>query len=147
MFIGESVVPTSCIILYWPTVVPRLLLVSTGKQKLEMTKCSYSGDAYTTTLAHIWVQKGGRSRSGMDSLIRVSDSEVPLQTSKLCYALGVKIESTDLDVENVPEIRTILGPSLELITVKHPPLPPDLSTSPYASVCLVITQACPGALT
>ena len=48
----------------------------------------------------------------------VSNSERPLKTSELCHALGVKIGSTDLDLENIPEIRTILACSLGLITVE-----------------------------
>ena len=35
-----------------------------------------------------------------------------------CYALGVKIGSTDLDLENVPTIRTLRGCSLGLITAE-----------------------------
>ena len=58
-----------------------------------------------TTLERIKAQKGSRSRLGMDALIWVSNSERLLRDNELCHALGVRIGSTDLDVENVPTIR------------------------------------------
>ena len=75
----------------------------------EMTKGTHLGDAYTTTLDRMKAQKGSRSRLGMEALMWVSNSERPLKTSELCHALGVNIGSSDLDLENVPEIRTILA--------------------------------------
>jgi len=48
----------------------------------------------------------------------VSNSERPLRASELCHALGVGIGSTDLDVENVPTIRTLIRCSLGLLTVE-----------------------------
>ena len=112
--------------------VPRFLLVSLNidailgevtisdrRQKLnEMTKGNHLGDAYATTLTRIKAQKGSRSRVGMEALMWVLSSERPLHTTELCHALGVKIGSTDLDVENVPTIRTLLACSLGLITVE-----------------------------
>jgi len=83
-----------------------------------MTKGNHLGDAYATTLDRMKAQNGGRSRLGMEALMWVSNSERPLQTSELCHALGVKKGSTDLDHENIPEIRAILGCSLGLITVE-----------------------------
>ena len=64
------------------------------------------------------MQKDGRSRFGMEALMWVSNSERPLHNSELCHALGVKIGSTDLDHENVPDIRTTLRCSLGLITIE-----------------------------
>ena len=93
--------------------------ISARGQKLnEMSKGGHLGDAYATTLDRMKAQKGGRSRLGMEALMWVSNSERPLQASELCHALGVKIGSTDLDQENVPEIRTILGCSLGLIAIE-----------------------------
>ena len=63
-------------------------------------------------------QKGSRSRLGMEALMWVSNSQRPLKATELCHALGVKIESPDLDVENIPTIRTLLACSLGLITVE-----------------------------
>jgi len=83
-----------------------------------MSKGSHLGDGYATTLARMRAQKGSRSRLGIEALMWVSNSERPLNTSELCHALGVKIGSVDLDLENVPEMRTILGCSLGLITVE-----------------------------
>jgi len=110
----------------------RFLLVSLGideilgevtvlerKRKLdEMTKGNHLGDVYGTTLERIKAQKGGRSRLGIGALMWVLNSERPLRTSELCHALGVTIGSTDLDLEGVPTIRTLLGCSLGLITVE-----------------------------
>ena len=88
------------------------------KRKLdEMTRGNHLGDVYGTTLERIKAQKG-RSRLGIGALIWVSNSERPLRTSELCHALGVRIGSTDLDLEGVPTIRTLIGCSLGLITVE-----------------------------
>ena len=84
----------------------------------EMTKGNHLSDAYSTTLARIRAHRGSRYRLGMEALMWVSNSKRPLHTSELCHALGVKIGSTDLDHENVPQIQTILGSSLGLITVE-----------------------------
>ena len=132
MYVAESALLTSCIILYWPTTVFRFLLVSLAigailgevtiserKRKLnEMTKGNHLRDVYGTTLERIKAQKGSKSRLGMDALMWVSNSERPLEASELCHALGVKIGSTDLDLENIPTIRTLIGCSLGLITVE-----------------------------
>ena len=112
--------------------IPRFLLVSLNidtilgevtisdrRQKLnEMAKGNQLGDAYATTIARMRSQKGSRSRLGMEALMWVSNSERPLHTTELCHALGVKIGSADLDVENVPTIRTLLACTLGLITVE-----------------------------
>ena len=93
--------------------------ISARRQKLkEMTQGNHLGDAYATTLDRMKAQKDGRSTLGMGALMWVSNSERPLHTSELCHALGVKIGSTDLDHENVPEIQTILRCSLGLVTVE-----------------------------
>ena len=63
-------------------------------------------------------QKGSRPRLGMEALMWVSNSERPLHTTELCHALGVRIGSSDLDVENVPTIRTLLACSLGLLTIE-----------------------------
>ena len=112
--------------------IPRFLLVSLNidtilgevtisdrRQKLnEITKGNHLGDAYATTLTRMKAQKGSRSRLGMEALMWVSNSERPLHTTELCHALGVKVGSADLDVENVPTIRTLLACTLGLITVE-----------------------------
>ena len=168
MCVRASIVSSLCMILYSLIMVYRFLLVSltidailgevsisARREKLtEMTKGNRLGDAYATTLDRMKTQEGGRFRLGMEALMWVSNSERPLHTSELCHALGVKIGSADLDVENVPEIRTILGCALGLITVEtssdtvrfvHFTLQeylsgnPSLSASPHsmiAEVCL-----------
>ena len=83
-----------------------------------MAKGDHLEATYATTLARMKTQKGGRSRLGMEALMWVSNSERPLHTSELCHALGVKIGSPDLNVENIPSIKTLLASSLGLITVE-----------------------------
>ena len=83
-----------------------------------MAKGNHLEATYATTLTRIKAQKGGRSRLGMEALMWVSNSERPLHTSELCHALGVKIGSPDLNVENIPAIKTLLASSLGLITVE-----------------------------
>ena len=81
-----------------------------------MTRGNDLGDAYATTLARMMAQDDDRSRLGIEALMWVSNSERPLHTSELCHALGVKIGSAGLDLENIPGIGTILRCSLGLIT-------------------------------
>ena len=93
--------------------------VSERKRKLEeMTGGNHLGDVYGITIERIKAQKGSRSKLGIDALMWISNSERPLKDSELCHALGVRIGSTDLDVENVPTIRTLIGSSFGLITVE-----------------------------
>src|SRR5437588_9922141 len=76
------------------------------KKLEEMTKGNGLGDAYTATLTRLKAQKGNKSTSGLKVLMWVLYSERPLRAQELCHALGVEVESTDLDVENVPALRT-----------------------------------------
>jgi len=93
--------------------------IAARREKLdEMTKGNHLGDAYAATLGRVRAQKGSRSRLGTEALMWVLNSERPLKTSELCHALGVKIGSTNLDLENIPTIRALLGCSLGLITVE-----------------------------
>ena len=55
----------------------------------------------------------------MEALMWISNSERPLHTTEICHALGVKIGSADLDLENIPTIQTLLACSLGLITVEE----------------------------
>jgi len=45
-------------------------------------------------------------------------SEWPLQAEELCHALGVEIGSSDLDLENIPALRTLLASCLGLVTIE-----------------------------
>jgi len=93
--------------------------ISGRRRKLEeMAKGKHLRDAYAATIDRMKAQKEGRSALGMEALMWVSNAERPLHTSELCHALGVKKGSTDLDHENVPEIRTILRCSLGLIAIE-----------------------------
>jgi hypothetical protein len=86
------------------------------KKLEEMTKGNGLSDAYTATLTRLKAQRGDRSRLGLQVLMWVLHSERPLRAEELCHALGVEIGSTDLDVENVPALRTLLASCLGLVT-------------------------------
>ena len=76
------------------------------------------GDACTATLTRLKAQKGDKSAFGLKVLMWVLYSERPLKTKELCHALGVEIGSTDLDLENVPALRTLVASCLGLVTVE-----------------------------
>jgi len=128
--------------------------VSERRRKLdEKTRGNHLGDVYGTTLERIKPQKGSGSRLGIDTLMWVLNSERPLRDSELCQALGVRTGSTDLDVEGVPTIRTLIGCSLGLITVEasssvvrlvHFTLQEYLSSHPglFQSPHSMITEVC-----
>ena len=93
--------------------------ISSRRRKLdEVTQGNGLSDAYTATLTRLKTQKGSRSRLGLEALMWVQYAERPLRAKELCHALGVETGSTDLDPENVPALRTILGCSLGLLTVE-----------------------------
>jgi len=112
-------------------IVHRFLLVSLGietilgettirrrREKLkQMSTGQDVGDVYTATLERIRGQGGDRARLGMEAIMWIAYSRLPLSPDELCQALGVAIGSTDLDNDNIPSIRTILNCGLGLITV------------------------------
>jgi len=67
------------------------------------------GDAYDATIGRIKAQRGDRARLGMAALMWISHSERPLNVDEICHALAVEIGSTDINTNNVPSIRTVLG--------------------------------------
>ena len=75
------------------------------------------GDAYDTTIGRIKAEGGERSRLGMAALMWISHSERPLNVDELCHALAVEIESTDINTNNIPSIRTVLGCCQGLVAV------------------------------
>ncbi|RPA91655.1 ankyrin [Choiromyces venosus 120613-1] len=88
------------------------------REKLEhMTNGQDVGDVYTATLDRIKAQKKDRSRLGMEAIMWISHSERPLRPEELCQALGVQLQSEDLNNDNQPTIRTILSCGLGLITL------------------------------
>jgi len=89
------------------------------KRKLdEMTHGNGLSDLYSTTLMRLKAQKGYRSVLGMKVLMWVLYSERPLRAQELCDALGVETESTDLDSDNVPALRTLVASCLGLVTIE-----------------------------
>ena len=74
-------------------------------------------DAYSATLSRIREQKGNRVKLGMEALMWVSHSERPLKAEELCHALAVEVGTTDINFDNVPSIRAMLGCTLGLVMV------------------------------
>ena len=117
---------------YLLTIMCRFLLVSLNidailgemtirqrRKKLEeMARGNGLSDAYTETLTRLKAQKGNRPILGLKVLMWVSCSQRPLRSRELCYALGVEMGSTELDLENVPALKTLLSSCLGLVTVE-----------------------------
>ena len=94
--------------------------ISQRRKKLdEMTQDNGLSEAYTAILTRLKAQKGYQSILGLKALMWVSYSERPLRAAELCHALGVEIGSADLDLGNVPALRTILASCLGLVTVEE----------------------------
>ena len=74
-------------------------------------------DAYSATLDRIREQRGNRMKLGMEALMWMSCSEQPLKADELWHALAVELGTTDLNVNNVSSIRTLLGCTLGLVTI------------------------------
>ena len=75
------------------------------------------GGAYNATIGRIKAQEGDRATLGMAALMWISYSERPLNVDEICHALAVEIGSTDMNINNVPSIRTVLGCCQGLATV------------------------------
>jgi len=88
------------------------------KKLEEMVHGNGLSDAYTETLTRVKAQKGNKSVLGVKVLMWVLYSERPLQVQELCHALGVEVGSSDLDVENIPALRTLLASCLGLVTIE-----------------------------
>ena len=73
--------------------------------------------AYGEALDRIKQQGGDRARLGMEALMWISYSERPLKVVELCHALAVERGSLNLDVNNVPSIRTLLSCCQGLVVV------------------------------
>ncbi|RPA91652.1 ankyrin, partial [Choiromyces venosus 120613-1] len=92
--------------------------ISRRRKKLnEVTGGRGVGDLYTATLERINAQKGSRPQQGMEVLMWISHSLRPLNPDELCHALGVEIGASNVDHDNIPSIRTVLGSCLGLVTV------------------------------
>ena len=93
--------------------------ISQRRRKLEeMEQGSGLSDAYTTSLARLKAQKGNKSVLGLKVLMWVLYSERPLRAEELCHALGVEIESIDLDPKNIPSLQTLRSSCLGLVTIE-----------------------------
>jgi len=75
-------------------------------------------DAYTEALKRLNGQARNESELGMNVLMWVLHSERPLHAEELRHALGVEMESEDLDHENLPDIQIVLSSCLGLVTVE-----------------------------
>ena len=88
------------------------------KKLEEMVQGNGLSDAYMATLTRVRAQKGNKSVLGLKVLMLVLYSEWPLQAEELCHALGVEIGSSDLDLENIPALRTLQASCLGLVTIE-----------------------------
>jgi len=94
---------------------------SVARRKDMLRKVATTGvdldSVYDQTLRRIREQKGDRSRLGMEVLMWVSHAERPLRINELCHALAVEMEATDIDLENVRPLDTVLGSCFGLAVV------------------------------
>jgi len=88
------------------------------KKLTEMVQGNGLRDAYTATLTRMKAQKGNKSVLGLKVLMWVLYSERPLRPQELCHALGVEIGSSDLELENIPALRTLTASCLGLVTIE-----------------------------
>src|SRR5207302_11271946 len=90
------------------------------KKKLEeMTGGHGLSNAYTATLTRLRAQTGNKAILGLKVLMWVLYAERPLRVGELCHALGVEVGSAELDVENVPTLRTLLASCLGLVALEE----------------------------
>jgi len=89
------------------------------KKLKEMVQGNGLSDAYTATLTRMKAQKGNKSVLGIKVLMWVLYSERPLRPRELCHALGVEIGSSDLELENIPALRTLTASCLGLVTIEE----------------------------
>jgi len=89
------------------------------RKKLEEIKRGDGlSDAYTTALTRLKAQTRQKSTLGLRALMWVFYSKRPLRAEELCHALGVEMESADLDDENVPTLPILQASCLGLVTVE-----------------------------
>ena len=67
------------------------------------------GGAYDATIGRIKAHEGDGARLGMEALMWISHSERPLSVDEICHALAIEIGSADINTNNMPSIRTVLG--------------------------------------
>ena len=95
------------------------LTTSKRRKKLEeMARGNGLSDAYTGALKRLKEQGRNESELGMNVLMWVLHSERPLHAEELRHALGVEMESEDLDHENLHDIQVVLSSCLGLVTVE-----------------------------
>jgi len=82
-----------------------------------MTNGPDLGDAYEDTIRRIEGQESDKAKLGMAALMWISHSERPLNVDEIRHALAVELGSADLDADNLPSIRTVLGCCQGLATV------------------------------
>jgi len=112
-------------------IVPRFLLVFLSietilqettiyrrRQKLREMKDGVDlGGAYEATLGRIKAQGREKAKLGMAVLMWVSHSRRPLYVDEICYAMAIRIGSSDLDSDDIPAISTLLSCCQGLVTM------------------------------
>ena len=84
----------------------------------EITKGEGLVDAYAATLSRMKEQPRSKSKLGTEVLMWVSHAERPLHVDELRHALGVEEGSTDLNIQNILPVETLLRCCLGLVTVE-----------------------------
>ena len=98
-------------ILQEPTIYRRRQKLRAMKNGLDL------GGAYAAMLGRIKAEGGEKARLGMAVLMWISHSQRPLQADELCYAIAIRIESNDLDNDDIPTISTLVDCCQGLVTV------------------------------
>ncbi|RPB00713.1 hypothetical protein L873DRAFT_1788873 [Choiromyces venosus 120613-1] len=87
------------------------------REKLNQMIDGFSlGGAYDSTLERIQKLSGSKLKLAITALIWVCHSERPPPIDELRYMLGVEIGSLDINLDDIPSTRTLLGCCLGLVT-------------------------------
>jgi len=87
----------------------------------EMTRGDGLGDTHAAIPSRMKTQQERRSKLRMRVLMWVSHIKRSSYVDELCRALGVVIESTDLNIRNIPAIETLQACSLGRVMVQKSP--------------------------
>jgi len=95
---------------------------------------------YSATLARIKAQKGRKAQLVMEVLMWLSHSGQSLKASELCHTLRIEVGSTELDYQNIPTVKSLLGCRLGLVQENTLSF---LSTTPFRITYSIILTCFP----
>ena len=88
------------------------------RQKLSTMKNSLDlRGAYEVMIGRIKAQGGEKARIGMAVLMWISYSRRSLQVDEICHAIAIRIETNDLDNDDIPTLSTLLDCCQGLVTL------------------------------